>query len=256
MPIASSRRNRGCARAARELPRAVPVVGWAVDPQRVLRPPSGVRHVVLDTPGGLRGFELARVAACADAILVPVGPSSFDREASAACVAELMALPRVASGACKVATVGMRIDARTRAAEALAAWAADSKVTFVGVLRETQVYVRCAESGLGVFDLAGSAAAADIAQWQPILAWLDKALREVKRPVVGGERVVPKALPAGSVRGSLPMAPATRVSPAAPPPMVARPLAVAREARPARRSFSGLLAACIGWWPSPRVAHR
>ena len=46
-------------------PRA-PLVGWAVDPKRVLRPPAGVNHVILDTPGGLHGFDLARVVMCAD----------------------------------------------------------------------------------------------------------------------------------------------------------------------------------------------
>ena len=37
-------------RSLRDLPSSAPIVGWAVDPKRVLRPPAGVRHVVLDTP--------------------------------------------------------------------------------------------------------------------------------------------------------------------------------------------------------------
>src|SRR5678816_210246 len=93
-------------RSLRELPRSAPIVGWAVDPKRVLRPPAGVRHVVLDTPGGLRGFDLARVVAFADVILMPVCNSIFDRESAADCFAEMMALPRVASGRCRVATIG------------------------------------------------------------------------------------------------------------------------------------------------------
>ena len=120
------------ARAAQNLPASAPIVGWAVDPKRVLRPPAGVRHVVLDTPGGLRGFDLARVVAFADVILMPVCHSAFDRESAAECHAELMALPRVASGRCKVAAIGMRIDARTKAAEALRAWAVGLKLPFLG----------------------------------------------------------------------------------------------------------------------------
>ena len=234
------------------LPQGAPIVGWAVDPQRVMRPPAGVRHVVLDTPGGLRGFELARVVACADAVLVPVGHSAFDRESSAACIAELLALPRVASGHCRVGVVGMRLDARTRAAESLAAWAQHSKVPFLGALRETQVYVRCAESGLGVFDLAARKGEVDVAQWQPIVAWLEKALRELRRPVVGGERVVPKALPSNTLRTAT-----TRVVAVSRAPEPARhvllPIAPATGAR---RSLPAWLSACLGWLPSPRVAHR
>src|SRR5262245_40650127 len=48
-------------RAQEPMAREAPIVSWAVDAQRTLRPPSGVTHVVLDTPAGLHGLELARV---------------------------------------------------------------------------------------------------------------------------------------------------------------------------------------------------
>jgi len=151
------------------LPQVAP---WAMDQKNVLRVPSGITHVVLDTPGGLHGFELARVVMFADAILMPVCHSVFDRESAAACHAELMALPRVASGRCRLATVGMRIDGRTRAGEVLRAWSDGLGMPFLGVLRETQVYVRSLEKGLTVFDLPPSLAASDLAQWEPILQWM------------------------------------------------------------------------------------
>lgn len=155
------------------------IVGWTVDPRNVLRPPAGVTHVVLDTPGGLGGFELARVVMSADAVLMPVCNSVFDRASAAQCHAELMALPRVASGRCTVAAVGMRLDARTRADEVLRAWAAALKLPFVGVLRETQVYVRCIEQGLTLFDLPAAQTQADRAQWHTILQWLGPLLQPV-----------------------------------------------------------------------------
>ncbi|MEO8925298.1 MAG: ParA family protein, partial [Caldimonas sp.] len=72
-------------RAMQPLPQGAPIVGWAVDPKRILRPPAGVSLVVLDTPGGLRGFDLARVVAFADVILMPICNSVFDRESAAEC---------------------------------------------------------------------------------------------------------------------------------------------------------------------------
>ena len=173
-------------RGAEDLPNSAPIVGWAVDPKRVLRPPAGVTHVVLDTPGGLRGFDLARVAAFADVLVMPVCNSIFDRDSAGECFAELMALPRVASGRCKIAAVGMRVDARTRGAETLANWARSIHLPFVGVIREAQAYVRCVEQGLTVFDLGDPASQADVAQWKPIVAWLDAALRALPRPVLRG----------------------------------------------------------------------
>ena len=93
----------------RRAPTLPAIAPWALDQKNVLRVPTGITHVVLDTPGGIHGFELARVVMFADAIIMPVCHSVFDRESAAACHAELMALPRVASGRCRLATVGMRI---------------------------------------------------------------------------------------------------------------------------------------------------
>lgn len=148
------------------------IAPWTIDQKNVLRVPTGITHVVLDTPGGLHGFELARIVMFADAIVLPVCPSLFDRESAAACIAELQTLPRVTKGLCKVATVGMRVDGRTNAAETLRAWSQENQVEMLGVLRETQLYVKSLERGLTLFDLPADKAAADLAQWQPILEWL------------------------------------------------------------------------------------
>ena len=162
----------------RRSPTLPAIVPWAMDEKNVLKAPPGVTHVVLDTPGGMRGFELAKVVMSADAIVIPVCNSMFDRESASACVAELMALPRVASGRCRIGLVGMRIDARTRAAEVLREWAKALHVPFLGVLRETQLYVRSLENGQTVFDLPVSVNGADLQQWEPILEWLQVFARD------------------------------------------------------------------------------
>jgi chromosome partitioning protein len=185
-----------------DLPAIAP---WAVDQANGLRLPTGVTHVVLDTPGGLHGFELARVVMFADAILMPVCSSMFDRESAAACHAELMAMPRVASGRCRIATIGMRIDGRTQAAQGLKEWSDALGVPFLGALREAQVYVRSLERGMTIFDLPPSQAATDLAQWEPILNWLQPLLyppvaaNDPERSSVLPRRVAMPATPKPSV---------------------------------------------------------
>lgn len=152
------------------------VLGWPVDPKTMVRPPAGAGAVVLDTPGGLRGFDLARVVMYADAILMPVCNSAFDRESAAACHAELLTLPRVATGRCRLAAIGMRIDGRTRGADTLTGWAQGIDLPYIGTLRETQTYVRCIENGLTLFDLPAKDVQTDLAQWAPILAWVGQTL--------------------------------------------------------------------------------
>jgi chromosome partitioning protein len=160
----------------RRRPSGLPVISpWAMD-HNVLKVPSGISHVVLDTPGGLHGFELARIVMFADAIVMPVCSSMFDRESAALCHAELSALPRVASGRCRVGVVAMRIDGRTNHASVMREWAQSTGISWLGALRETQLYTRTLEKGLTLFDLPEQHAAIDLAQWQSILQWLDPVI--------------------------------------------------------------------------------
>jgi hypothetical protein len=54
---ASNPAGPGSSAADPALPSIAP---WALDQKNVLRVPTGITHVVLDTPGGIHGFELAR----------------------------------------------------------------------------------------------------------------------------------------------------------------------------------------------------
>ncbi|MDP3702451.1 MAG: ParA family protein [Hylemonella sp.] len=155
---------------------ALPAIApWTVD-QNILRVPTGITHVILDTPGGLHGFDLARMVMFADIILMPVCGSAFDRESAADCHAELLALPRVATGRCKVACIGMRIDTRTRTPQVLKDWSTGLGMPFLGVLRESQAYVQCLERGMTLFDLPADRVPTDLRQWEPILGWLEPQL--------------------------------------------------------------------------------
>jgi chromosome partitioning protein len=71
----------------------------------------------------------------------------------------------------------MRIDGRTNASQTLSDWSQALGVPYLGALRETQLYVRSLERGLTMFDLAPSQAAADLAQWEPIIEWLRPVLQ-------------------------------------------------------------------------------
>ena len=224
-------------RATHDLPGA-PIVGWAVDPRNVLRPPAGVAQVVLDTPGGLQGFDLSRLLQYADAVLMPVGPSAFDREAAAACLAEMRSHPRVASGRVRIAALGVRIDARTRAEQELREWAAQHELPFLGVLRAAQVYVRCVDRGLTVFDLQDAATQVDREQWQPVFDWLAPVIdRPAAAPTLRPPRLVTAPRPATADAGDATvMAAAPLTAQATPAPSSPVRPATPTGERPAARS--------------------
>jgi len=145
---------------------------WALEPDRPARPPAGTTHAVLDTPAGLHGKKLAHVLKVVDRVIVPLQPSLFDILATRQFLDALLQEKEVRRQHAFVAVVGMRVDARTRAAAELERFLAGLGLPVLALLRDTQNYVQAAAHGLTVFDLSASRAAQDQAQWQPILDWV------------------------------------------------------------------------------------
>lgn len=128
--------------------------------------------LVLDSPAGLHGEKLADLVKRVEKVLVPIVPSSFDFAATRSFLDELLGEKSIRKGKAFVAIVGMRVDARTRAAEKLDDFLAPIDLPVLTHLRDTQNYVTAAFDGKSIFDMAPSAVAQDLAQWQPIAQWL------------------------------------------------------------------------------------
>ena len=85
--------------------------------QNIARLPKGTSHVILDTPAGLRGKMLERVLVeTVSGSSCRVQPSIFDMWRRVISSRDLLAERAVRRGRADVAVVGMRVDARTRAA--------------------------------------------------------------------------------------------------------------------------------------------
>ena len=154
-------------------PQARPIGTWDIGADVISRPPPGSAHVVLDTPAGLDGWRLSDVLKMADRIVVPLQPSVFDIFATRSFLDQL-ASHRGSAGT-PVGIVGMRVDARTKAAEQLALFVQSLDLPVLGMLRNTQNYLHLAAHGLSVFDLPPARATRDLEQWEGICRWLDAA---------------------------------------------------------------------------------
>ena len=152
---------------------AAPIQSWDVDEHRIARPPKGVSHVVVDTPAGIGGHLLKDALRVADRVLVPLQPSIFDIFATQAFLAKLTEKGVLKEGFSRLGVLGMRVDARTRAAEQLHRFVDGLGVPVLGYLRDTQNYVQLAAHGLTLWDIAPSRVDKDLAQWQAILEWVD-----------------------------------------------------------------------------------
>ncbi len=178
----SDRQRSASGWLSRRAPSAATVIAWPNDQGRSYRAPGGASHIIVDTPGGLHGLDLAKQLTKIDAVIVPVGPSVFDMDTSAEFLQELRKHPRVANGRCQVCMVGMRWPL-----DVLNAWqgsALASPLPLLTVIEEATVYRACLASGGSVFDtLTPSATArAELLQWQPLLDWLNRLPDVGQRP--------------------------------------------------------------------------
>ena len=153
-------------------PAGLPAIeGWEVEDDGRVRTPKGVSHAVLDSPAGLHGKRLANLLKIADKVIVPLQPSLFDILATRDFLAQL-AEERGGKGRPTVGVVGMRVDARTRAAEQLHRFVDGLNLPVLGYLRDTQNYVQLAAHGLTLWDVAPGRVEKDLPQWQELLAWV------------------------------------------------------------------------------------
>ncbi len=130
--------------------------------------------LVIDSPAGLHGKNLAYALKLAKKIIVPISPSLFDLNASRDFLKILVEEKAVRNGKCQIGVVGMRMNARTLAATALEDFLAESGLPILAYLRETQVYVNAAFEGKSLFDLAPYLAFREMEQWDYLLNWLDQ----------------------------------------------------------------------------------
>jgi chromosome partitioning protein len=138
-----------------------------------LRVPPGTDTVILDTPAGISPTELAGMLQQDDFLIIPVLPSPIDIHASAYFIRDLLVIGKARKKQVRMAVVANRVRANTLSYHALERFLFTLKIPFITSLRDTQLYSRAFEQGIGILDLRESRARKDREQWAPLLRWLD-----------------------------------------------------------------------------------
>ena len=139
-----------------------------------VRAARGTDVFLMDAPAGTSGPELTALLRRTDALLIPVLPSPIDMRAVARFIEELIRSGRVQKGQTRIALVENRVRENTRIYQVLEDFLKRFEVPVLTHLRESQNYIKAAETGLGLFELAPSSVAQDVVLWDPIIEWLQK----------------------------------------------------------------------------------
>jgi chromosome partitioning protein len=133
---------------------------------------DGKGWLVIDSPAALHGKNLDHALKLVHKVLVPIGASLFDIQASRDFLQVLAEEKSVRKGRIDAAVVGMRMAPRTRAAVTLEQFLAGLDLPVLAHLREAQNYVNAAFEGRTIFDLPPHLAERDQEDWLEISRWL------------------------------------------------------------------------------------
>ena len=151
----------------------LPVDGTRKDWDRKV--PEDAQRVVIDAAAGAHADELAHFLEVADAVVVPVMPSTIDLEATVPFLDSLARHARVRKGKLHVGLVGNRLRPWTNASQQAMDQLRQWPYPLVAELRDTQAYVLMAGLGRSLFDYQSQQVREHQADWAPLLKWLKRA---------------------------------------------------------------------------------
>lgn len=151
-----------------------------------LRIPGETGVVIVDTPAALDPQRIPEVTRGADAILVPVMPSDIDIHAAAKCIADLLLVGKVRRSQGRLGIVANRVRSNTLISQALMRFLRSLDIPLVATFRDTQNYVRAAQTGLGLADLPGWQVNRDLEDWEELGLWLDSRQPVFRPQAVNG----------------------------------------------------------------------
>jgi chromosome partitioning protein len=136
-------------------------------------PDRGTEYLIMDAPAKVHGKEINSLLRRVQTLIVPVLPSPIDMRACSRFLDELLSSGRVSQKKTRIALIANRVWERTNIYKELEEYLGHLKLPVLTHLRESQNYIRSAEKGLGLFELAPSMVWPDLEQWDPIIEWLN-----------------------------------------------------------------------------------
>jgi len=138
------------------------------------RIPPEMERVVTDTPAALTRNDLVEITRGADKIIVPVLPSDIDIHAAARCIGDLLVAAKIPRNENRLAVVANRVKRNTLMFRSLMRFLDSLGIPVVAVLRDSQNYIRSAESGQGLHEMRPpSLVRTDLEQWAHLVGWLE-----------------------------------------------------------------------------------
>jgi chromosome partitioning protein len=135
--------------------------------------PPDTQQLIVDAPAGASGTLLQEMLDRANCIIVPVPPSTIDLHATAIFIREVLHSARMQARNLPVAIVANKVR-RSMPRYQPMDWFLDTLgLQLLARLVDSDVYLKAAEAGVGIFEMDSSVAVAEQRQFMPIAEWVE-----------------------------------------------------------------------------------
>lgn len=132
--------------------------------------PPETRQLVIDAPAGVSGVVLHEMLERAHSIVVPLVPSIIDLHATGNFLREVLAMRRFQT--MRMAVVANKVRRTMPAYPPLQELLDSLGIKLLGRLIDSDIFMKAAESGRGIFEMSPGLAVAECRQFSPIVEWL------------------------------------------------------------------------------------
>ncbi len=139
-----------------------------------MRLPLDSERLIVDTAAALEAQRLPDITRNATAVLVPVLPSDIDIHAATKCISDLLLIAKIRREEQRIAVIANRVKKHTVIYKALMKFLETLNIPVVATLRDSQTYIRAAETGMGIFEMKPYLVREDLDQWLPLIGWLSQ----------------------------------------------------------------------------------
>ena len=178
--------------------------------------PANTQQLIIDAPAGASGMLLHEMLLRAHSILIPVAPSAIDIHATANFIRDLLLKGMIRQRNIRLAAVANRVRSSMPVYQPLERFLTSLSLPLLGRISDSDVYIRTAETGVGVFEMEFAQSAAERAQLLPVVEWIEgeaapkvepKAAPQVRPSILGAVagrdlRVIARSIPAFLTKAS------------------------------------------------------